>query len=114
MITKQDKVLLVQHTANDKSITEDEFKAINKIQTWTHLDDSFWPVVLDDDSIEWDTGEGRPVDFLTGMEWMVDGLYYTHTFEPHDDDDPEYLKEMRDTFLGILDRLGIAHEKQLI
>lgn len=114
MITHTDKVMLVERKPGEKSISQKEFDAINKIQTWTHLDDSFWPVVLHDDSIVWDEGEGKPSDFLTGMEWMVDGLYYTQTFEPHDNDDADYLKEMRDTFLGILDRLGIPHEKEFI
>ena len=114
MITSRDRIVLVDDNPDGLSISEDEFAAINKIQTWTHLDDDFWPVVLNDGTVEWDTGEGRPVCFKTGMEWMADGLYGVGEFDPTEGDDAEYLKKMRDTFLGIFDRLGIECNKELI
>jgi len=114
MITTKDKVSIVDSNPNDKQISQEEFNLINHIQTWTHLDDSFWPVVLGDDSIVWDTGEGKPVCFLTGMEWMVDGLYGVGEFEPRDGDDPQYCADIRNAFLSMLDRLGIKHDKNCI
>ena len=90
-------------------ITNDEYKMINRILEITHLEDAF--ICQDDpdgNSAFFDFDSEDHVDPETGVEWMLDGLNMTRTFE-----DPD-LKELAESFKAFLEKNNINYSNYII